>query len=191
MIIIGKTLISDQIYTEQFVCNLSVCKGGCCVEGDAGAPLQEHETQLMQDVYPQVKPFMIDKGIQEVEKNGLWVKDFQNELTTPLVDGGQCAFVFYDEQGIAKCAFEKAYDQGLIAFRKPISCNLYPIRVVKYPEYDALNYHHWPICNCARKKGKKLKVRVYEFLKEPLIREYGQEWYDELEAYIKYAFEDQ
>ncbi len=191
MIIIGKTLISDQVYTEQFVCNLPVCKGACCIEGDAGAPLQEHEIQLMQDVYPAVKPFMIEKGIEEVEKNGLWVKDIQDELTTPLVEGGQCAFVYYDEEGIAKCAFEKAYDDGLIKFRKPISCNLYPIRVVKYPDYDALNYHHWPICNCARKKGKKLKVRVYQFLKEPLIREYGQEWYDELEAYIKYAFEEQ
>lgn len=189
MIIIGKTLISDDVYLEHFICNLQICKGGCCVEGDAGAPLEENETLILQDIYPIVKPFMSEKGINTVEEEGLWVKDFQGDHTTPLVEGGQCAYVFYDGEGIAKCAIEKAWDLGMINYRKPVSCNLYPIRVVKYPDYDALNYHHWPICNCARKKGKKLKIRVYQFLKEPLIRQYGQEWYDELEAYIRFAFE--
>lgn len=191
MIIIGKTLLSDEIYLEQFACNLSVCKGACCVEGDAGAPLDENEILILEQAYPAVKQFMIENGIAAVEKGGLYVKDMHGELTTPLVDGGHCAYVFFDEEGIAKCAFEKAFEQGLINFRKPVSCNLYPIRVVEYPDYDALNYHHWPICNCARKKGKKLKIRVYRFLKEPLIRKYGQEWYDELEAYIQYAFEQE
>jgi hypothetical protein len=191
MIIIGKALLSDQIYLEQFVCNLEACKGACCVEGDSGAPLEKDETIILENIYPKVKPFMLENGQKAVEEQGSWVMDQNDEPSTPLVDAGQCAYVFFDQQGIAKCAIEKAYELGKVNFKKPVSCHLYPIRVEKFPEYDALNYHYWPICNCARKKGKKLKVRVYRFLQDALVRHYGQDWYDELEAYIKYAFESE
>jgi hypothetical protein len=189
MIIIGNALMSDELYQEQFVCDLPVCKGGCCVEGDAGAPLEEKEIWVLNDIYPLVKPFMIAEGITTIEDQGPWLKDREGEYTTPLVKGKQCAYVFYDDEGIAKCAIEKAHDAGLIDFRKPISCHLYPIRVTAYPQYDALNYHRWPICNCARKNGKKLKVKVYRFLKDALIRKYGEDWYAELDAYVRQSFE--
>lgn len=187
MIIIGETLISDELYTERFVCDLGVCKGGCCVHGDAGAPLDQEETDQLKIVCDSVRPFMIPEGIRAVEKQGLWVRDDDDELTTPLVDGKQCAYAFFDAEGVAKCAIEAAFDQGLIAFQKPISCHLYPIRLSRYPHYEALNYHRWPICDCARKKGKKLKVRVYRFVKDALVRKYGKQWYEELEAYIRFS----
>lgn len=190
MIILGQTLISDEVYLEQFVCDLPVCKGGCCIEGDAGAPLSQEETEILQKIYPKVKPYMIEQGIATVEKVGTWVNDPAGEPVTPLVTEGPCAYVYYDEHDIAKCAIEKAWEQGAISFQKPVSCHLYPIRVTAYPHYDALNYHRWPICNCARKKGKKLKVRVYRFLKDALIRKYGKQWYEELEAYITMAFDE-
>ncbi len=190
MIIIGNTLLSDELYLEHFFCDLQVCKGGCCVHGDAGAPLEADETRELETVYPFVKPFMTEGGINAVESLGLWEKDEDGELTTPLVEGNHCAYVFYDQNDIAKCAIEQAYHEGLIRFQKPLSCHLYPIRITSYPHYDALNYHRWPICNCARKKGKKMDVRIYRFVKDALIRKYGSSWYEELEAYIRYSFED-
>lgn len=188
MIILGNTLLSDEIYLEQFVCRLDACKGGCCVEGDAGAPLEEQETIILQQIYPTVKPFMIPEGIKTVEQEGTWVRDFQGEQTTPLVKGGPCAYVFYDERDIAKCAIERAFEEGLIDFKKPVSCHLYPIRVIRYPHYEALNYHRWPVCDPARKQGHVLKVRVYRFLKEALIRRYEAAWYEELEEYIRLTY---
>ncbi len=191
MIILGQTLLSDEVYEEQFVCDLDICKGGCCVEGDAGAPLTEEEKKVLADIAGRVAPFMIPEGIATINAVGYWVEDDDGELTTPLVDGKQCAYVFYDEQHIARCAIERAYEEGLIDFQKPVSCHLYPIRISKYPHYDALNYHRWPLCNCARAKGSKLNVRVYRFLKDSLIRMYGKEWYDELEAYIRYSYPEE
>ncbi len=190
MIILGNTILSDEVYLEQFVCNLQVCKGACCVEGDSGAPLEEAETLKLEEIYPKVKPYMLPSGIEAVNTQGTWVRDFQEEMTTPLVKGGQCAYVFFDGQNIARCAIEKANELGLIDFQKPVSCHLYPIRVTKYPHYEALNYHRWPICNCARKKGKKLKVRIYRFVKDALIRKFGPDWYNDLEEYIRFSFEE-
>ncbi len=187
MIILGQTLLSDELYEERFVCDLPVCKGGCCVEGDAGAPLEEEETRILAEIAGRVAPFMIADGLAAVSEQGYWVKDKEGELTTPLVDGKQCAYVFYDADGIAKCAIERAYEEGLIDFQKPVSCHLYPIRISKYPNYEALNYHRWPVCDCARAKGKQLDVRVYKFLKESLTRKYGEEWFEELEAYIRFT----
>jgi hypothetical protein len=184
MIIIGNTLLSDELFLDRFVCDLPVCKGGCCVEGEAGAPLEEQETLILQDIFSKVRPLMIEGGIRTVLDQGAWVWDQHDEPVTPLVNGAQCAYVYYDNDGTAKCAIEKAYNEGMIAFRKPISCHLYPIRVTAYPHYDALNYHRWPICNCARKNGKKLDVKIFRFCKEALIRKYGQAWYEELEAYV-------
>lgn len=188
MIIIGNTLLSDELYLERFLCDLPVCMGGCCIEGDAGAPLDEHETLILQDIFVHVRPLMIEEGVQTILEEGTWVRDTHGEAVTPLVKGKQCAYVYYDDAGIAKCAIEKAFQLKKIDFRKPISCHLYPVRVTRYPNYDALNYHVWPICNCARKKGKKEGVRIYEFVKDALIRKYGNEWYEEFSAYVNLTY---
>lgn len=188
MIIIGNCVLSDELYEQRFVCDLAVCRGGCCVEGDAGAPLLEEETVILEKIAGRVLPFMIPEGIAAVNKLGYWVRDGDNELTTPLVENRQCAYVFYDRNGVARCAIEQAYEERLIEFQKPVSCHLYPIRITRYTHYEALNYHRWKLCDCAREKGKKLNVRVYRFLKDALIRKYGKQWYDELEAYVRYSF---
>lgn len=175
-----KAIISDDIINEQFVCNLDKCKGACCVEGDSGAPLDDDELRIMIDVYDKVKPFMNEKGIAAVEKDGLYVKDEDGDYTTTCVDGNkECAYVVF-ENGITQCAFEKAYNAGAIEWKKPISCHLYPIRITKYDDFEALNYDRWSICSPACSFGKELKVPVYKFLKEPLIRKYGEEWYQAL-----------
>jgi len=167
-----------------------LCRGGCCVEGDAGAPLTGEETAVLEKIAGRVALFMIPEGIAAVNEQGFWVTDDDRELTTPLVGGKQCAYVFYDDSGIAKCAIERAYEEGLIDFPKPISCHLYPVRIQKHPNYEALNYHNWPLCDCARARGDKLKVRVYRFLEEALVRKYGRAWYDELEEYIRYSYQE-
>src|SRR5690606_9171188 len=181
MIEVGSVLVSEELIKEEFVCNLSKCRGACCVEGDSGAPLQQHETTVLNDVYPAVKPYMTPKGIQAVEEHGTHVTDTDGDLTTPCVDGDkECAYVTW-ENGITKCAIEKAYEQGKIAWQKPISCHLYPIRITAYPEFDVLHYDRWHICSAACSLGRELKVPVYRFLKSPLIRKYGEQWYTELE----------
>ncbi len=190
MIILGNCILSDALYEERFVCDLPLCRGGCCVEGDAGAPLTGEETAVLEKIAGRVALFMIPEGIAAVNEQGFWVTDDDRELTTPLVGGKQCAYVFYDDSGIAKCAIERAYEEGLIDFPKPISCHLYPVRIQKHPNYEALNYHNWPLCDCARARGDKLKVRVYRFLEEALVRKYGRAWYDELEEYIRYSYQE-
>lgn len=189
MIIIDDTLISDEIYTESFVCDLSACSGGCCVHGDAGAPLDKTEIKILADIFSAVKPYMRAEGIQAIEEGGTHLEDSAGDYTTPLVNGQECVYVYFDENNIAKCAIEKAWEEGKVEFKKPISCHLYPIRITKYSTYDALNYHRWPICNCARVKGKSLKVKIYQFLKEPLIRKYGASWYEQLDEYLKFIQE--
>ena len=184
MIEVGSVLLHEDVVNENFVCNLNKCKGACCVEGDAGAPLEVAELDILNDIYPKVKPFMTAKGIKTIEKNGTFVKDPEGGYTTPCVDiNKECAYVIW-ENGITKCAIEKAFENGAINWRKPISCHLYPIRITNYPEFDVLNYESWKICSPACSFGKELKVRVYEFLKAPLIRKYGEDWYIELEETI-------
>ncbi len=180
MIQVQNTLVHEDVVSENFVCNLSKCKGACCVEGDSGAPLERSELAVLEEIYPFVKPFMTLKGIEAIEAQGTSVKDFEGDFTTPCVDiNKECAYVTW-ENGITKCAIEKAYEQGAIAWKKPISCHLYPIRITHYPEFDVLHYDRWSICRDACTFGKELKVSVHEFLKEPLIRKFGAEWYDEL-----------
>lgn len=180
MIEVGKTLVHEDIASKHFICNLNQCKGACCIEGDSGAPLQQNELGILDEIYPQVKPYMTEKGIEAVESNGTYVKDFEGDYTTPCVDQNkECAYVTW-ENGITKCAIEKAYEDGKIGWKKPISCHLYPIRVTPYPEFEVLHYDRWHICHSACSLGAELKVPVYQFLKEPLIRKYGQEWFDEL-----------
>jgi hypothetical protein len=184
MITVGDVLLHEDVVKENFVCNLNKCKGACCLEGDSGAPLDAAELDILDEIYPKVKPFMTEKGIRTVEKTGAYVKDFDGDYTTPCVDvNKECAYVIW-ENGITKCAIEKAYEQGVIDWKKPISCHLYPIRITKYPEFDVLNYDRWSICSPACSFGNELKVRVYEFLKAPLIRKYGEEWYRELEIEV-------
>lgn len=186
MISIGKTLISQDLIEKKFVCDLNACKGACCVAGDSGAPLDKEELELLDSVVEKVKPFMVKKGIKAVEKNGAWVKDSDGDYTTTLVsEGAECAFVYFDENKTAKCAIEKAHAEGIIDWQKPISCHLYPVRITKHRSYDAVNYSKWDICKPACECGAKLDVPVYKFLKAPLIRKYGKDWYKELEMSAK------
>ncbi len=181
MIEVGHVLVHEDLIKNDFVCNLTKCKGVCCVEGDAGAPLEARETDILKEIYPQVKPYMTEAGIKAIEKQGTHVLDADGDLTTTCVDGNkECAYVTW-ENGITKCAIEKAYEQGQVDWKKPISCHLYPIRTTQYPEFEVLHYDRWHICHDACTFGKELGVPVYQFLKDPLTRKYGEEWYKELE----------
>ena len=178
---LGKTIVSEEIIERDFVCNLSACKGACCVAGEAGAPLEEEETKILESIYPKVKPFLRKEGIDIIEKQGTWVTSEWNEPETPLIDGADCAYVIFDEKNTALCAIEEAYNSGAIEWKKPISCHLYPIRVKEYSEFSAVNYHKWEVCDDACSLGKELQVPVYKFVKQALIRKFGKDWYDELE----------
>lgn len=182
MIAIDNTLISEDIIDKKFVCDLNACKGACCVAGDSGAPLDKDELKVLDGVLDAVKPYMVPKGIKAIEKKGAYVIDGDGDYTTTLVsEGAECAFVYFDENKIAKCAIEKAFLEKKIDWQKPISCHLYPIRITKHKTYDAVNYDKWAICAPACKCGEKLDVPVYKFLKGPLIRKYGKEWFKQLE----------
>ncbi len=175
-------IVSTQIFERQFVCDLSACKGVCCIEGDNGAPVTNEEVQIIEANLPKIKPFMRPEGIAAVEKNGVAYLDNDLEPATTLVNGAECAFVFFDDAGIAKCAIEKAQREGHIDFLKPISCHLYPIRTKQFQDYTALNYEKWDICEPACACGEKLEVPVYKFLKEPLVRAFGTAFFRELEV---------
>ena len=170
MIQIDDKLISEDIFSEEFVCNLSKCKGICCVEGDAGAPLDKNETEILERIYPKIKSYLRPEGIAAIEEQGTHVTDIDGDLVTPLVNGGECAYVIFDEKGITKCGIEKAYEDGVVDWQKPISCHLYPIRITEYRNFSAINYHEWDVCSDACTLGKELQVPVYKFLKTPLIR---------------------
>ncbi|AFM06386.1 Protein of unknown function (DUF3109) [Bernardetia litoralis DSM 6794] len=186
LIPIKNTLVSDNVAFTQFVCNLNKCKGACCVEGEMGAPLDDEERHILEDIYEDVKPFLTEEGIEAIEKQGKYVLDEDNDFSTTLIERNTaCAYVTYDEKGITKCGIEKAFEAGKIDYQKPISCHLYPIRITKYTSFDAINYDEWDICTAACSFGKELKVPVYKFLKTPLIRKYGTEWYDELATFIE------
>lgn len=174
-------IVSTQIFERQFVCDLTACKGACCIEGDGGAPVTPEEVQIIETHLDQIMPFMRPEGIAAVEAKGVSYLDKELEPATTLVNGAECAFVFFDNSGIAKCAIEKAQREGIIDFPKPISCHLYPIRTKKFQDYTALNYEKWDICEPACACGEKLEVPVYKFLKEPLQRAFGTQFYQELE----------
>ena len=188
MLQIGEALCSLDIFEKMFCCNLAVCKGCCCEEGDSGAPLEDEETDILEDIYSQVEPFMTSEGVNAVKEHGAHTVDIEHDKVTPLINGKECAYSII-ENGIYMCAIEKAYNAGKVNFRKPISCYLYPIRITKYPTYEALNYDKWDICKPARELGYKEGLRIYKFLKQPLIDKYGQEWYDELEIAADALFE--
>ena len=173
--------MSDDIRDREFVCNLEKCKGACCVEGDYGAPLEADELQILEDIYPVVKPYLTARGIETIEKEGTHTIDDDGDYCTPIIEGRECVYAVYDKKGILKCGIEQAYNEGKINWKKPISCHLYPIRVTSRRNFEALNYHKWHICSPACSLGKELQVPVYKFLKDPLTRKYGAEWYAELE----------
>jgi len=178
---LGKTIISEEIIKKDFVCNLAACKGVCCIDGEAGAPLEASEIQKLKDVYPVVKPYLPKEGVTAIEKQGFYIETKNGELETPLIDGTNCVYVTFDNNGTAMCGIEKAYNDGKIDWKKPISCHLYPVRVQEYSEFSAVNYHRWEICDDACSLGAELQVPVYKFVKEALIRKFGENWYAELE----------
>jgi hypothetical protein len=181
MIEIEGKIVSSDLFDRRFVCDLAACKGACCVAGDSGAPLTPEEAEAMPEVYAAVKEFLSPEGIDAIDKQGTVVWDSKDgESLTPLVDGKQCAYTVFEQDGTAACGIEKAWKAGKTGFRKPVSCHLYPVRIKKYPDFEALNYDEWDICDPACKLGEALKVPVYIFVKDALIRRYGAVWYEQL-----------
>ncbi|MDX2188546.1 MAG: DUF3109 family protein [Bacteroidota bacterium] len=186
MMIIGNTCISDDIKEQYFVCDLNKCKGACCEEGDAGAPLEKEELAIIDEVYSRVLPYLPEKSIKTIEQKGLYEVDSEGDYCTTTVGTRECVFAI-KENGILQCAFEKAYNDGVIGFKKPISCHLYPIRVSKTNIFELVNYHQWQICSDACVNGKRAKIPLYKFLKDPLIRKFGSKWYTQLVESIENA----
>ena len=178
---IGKTIVSEEIIQKDFMCNLSACKGACCIDGEAGAPLDKEETEILKSIYSKVKPFLQKESIKAIEEQGVFVTNDYGDFETPLINGADCAYVIFDKKGIALCAIEEAYNQGEVAWKKPVSCHLYPVRVKDYSEFSAVNYERWNICDDACTLGRELQVPIYKFVKEALIRKFGEDWYSELE----------
>jgi hypothetical protein len=185
MIIIQETIISDDVFDQEFVCNLDACKGACCVEGDEGAYLDKEETKILKKIFPKIKNYLTKEGIKAIEQQGYFVENAEGELKTPLINGGPCAYITF-EKGIALCGIEKAHRDGKIKWKKPISCHLYPIRITRIGDHDALNYDRWKICKPACKLGKELHVPVFRFVKDAIIRKYGKEYYGAMEATWEY-----
>ncbi|WP_163709307.1 DUF3109 family protein [Mangrovibacterium lignilyticum] len=180
MLEIGKTIVSFDVVEEHFLCDLMKCKGACCVEGDSGAPLTQEEAITIEKLYPVFEPYITEEGKQVVAEKGTSVIDSDGDLVTPLMSNEACAFVFVDEKGITKCGIEKAFLDGKLDFRKPVSCALFPIRITEYKRFDAVNYQELDICKPGRQCGIGQKLPLYKFLKEPLIRKYGKSWYEQL-----------
>jgi len=193
MISIDNTLISNEVIEEQFVCDLSKCKGACCEDGDAGAPLSTEELDLVLKYYETVKPYMTDEGIKETEKQGKYVYDKEFGWVTPTINGGICAYGYRDSKGVILCAFEQAYNEGKTKWKKPISCHLFPIKISKSKQTKDLEFVNYEpredLCKAACSLGKKLKMPAYVFLKEALIRKYGEAFYETLEATAKHIKE--
>lgn len=185
MIELGKTLVSEILFEREFICNLSACKGACCVEGDAGAPLEKDEKEFLENRIDEIKPFLREEGIWAIEKEGCSTVDAEGDDVTTLVEGKECAYAIFDRDGVAKCGIEKAYEAGAIEFRKPISCHLFPVRLTKVGSYEALNYSQWHICDPACELGKEKGVKVFRFLREALERKYGVEYFHLLEEVDK------
>lgn len=189
MLIIDGKVISPEIFQKKFVCNLNACKGACCWEGDFGAPLEMEELDILENIYDSIKPFLRPEGIKAIEKQGVaeYVPQ-EKEFGTTLIDNAACAYLTYEKNGMAKCGIEKAYEAGATDFKKPISCHLYPIRVepLENSSFEKLEYDQWDICSAACTKGEELNVPVYKFLEGPLIRKYGEEFYEKMEHMAKY-----
>jgi hypothetical protein len=190
MIIVENVLLSEQILDKKFVCHLDKCKGACCIEGDAGAPLDRADITSIEARLEKIKPFMNVEAQKKLEENSFFTHDPDGDLVTECLDDGACIFVTYNEWGHTQCAIEQAYKAGEIDYKKPMSCHLYPIRAKKYGAYIAMNYHDWDICSAACVQGVELQVPVYVFLKEALTRKMGAKWYDTL-VELAQAWEEQ
>ena len=180
MLQIDNKIISLDVIEQKFLCDISQCMGECCVGGDAGAPLEEGEIEILEGILPVIRHDLPEKSRKVIEKQGVSYIDAEGEPVTSIVGNGECVFAYFDEGGTCKCAIEKAYREGKTDFYKPVSCHLYPVRVAKYRNFIAVNYHQWEVCEAARTLGKAHGVAVYQFLKEPLIRKFGAEWYAQL-----------
>lgn len=186
MIAIDNVLVSDEVLEEQFVCDLTKCKGGCCEDGDAGAPMEKWELEKLKEHFNVIRPYMTQEGLAEIKQQGKYIFDKEFGWVTPTINGGICAYGFKDKQGVIKCAIEQAYNDGKLDWKKPLSCHLFPIKIQKSkrdPDVEYVNYEpREDLCRAACSFGKKLKVPVYVFLKDSLIRKYGEEFYKALEA---------
>lgn len=180
MLEVGRAIVSLDILEKKFLCDLMKCKGACCVEGDSGAPVTFEESKAIGEAYPEVESYLPEEHREVIRKQGFSVIDLDGDMVTPLVNNRQCAYS-YEEKGIVKCAIEKAFLEGKVTFRKPVSCHLFPIRITEYKRFDAVNYQQIDICKPGRICGVSQKLPLYVFLKEPLIRKYGADWYAQLE----------
>lgn len=180
MLQIQNTLVSLDVVEKFFCCDLNACHGQCCLDGDAGAPLEEGEADKIREILPVIFDDLLPGAQREISENGVSYIDEEGDEVTALVEGTNCAFATLDENGQWLCAIEKAYREGRVDFYKPISCHLYPVRLAKYPSFTAVNFHKWKICKAAEVLGRALNLRVYQFLEGPLTRKFGPEWYAEL-----------
>lgn len=181
MFLIQNTLVSLDVIEKEFCCDLDTCRGCCCIEGDAGAPISDEEVAEIEQIMPLLLPEMTKEARAVVEKQGVSYLDPSGERVTSIVNDKDCIFARTDHNGWCYCLIEKAYNAGKIGFKKPISCHLYPIRLTKVGDYTGVEYHRWDICHCARQLGKKKHIPLYQFLREPLVRRFGEKWYAELE----------
>lgn len=188
MLQIQDTLVSLDLIERYFCCDLDACLGACCIEGDAGAPITDDERRQIEDALPDVYNDLLPGAKRVIDENGVSYVDEEGDLVTSIVNGRDCVFTCYDNGGKCLCAFEKAWRQGHCKFMKPMSCHLYPVRLTQYPTFTAVNLHRWKICKPAEVLGRKNGIRAYQFLRGPLVRRFGQAWYDELclaaEAYL-------
>lgn len=180
MIIIDNVIVTDEFLNARFCCQLSRCKGECCIAGDAGAPLDPEEVGIIEENIEMIKPYMRPEGIEAIEQNDVYDYDDEGNMVTQLVNNEECAFVYFHENGTALCAIEKAYNEGKIDFWKPISCHLYPIRLIEKDGFIYVSYHEWSVCVPAKRYGEKEGIPLYKFLKQPMIRRFGEDWYNRL-----------
>jgi Fe-S-cluster containining protein len=180
MLQIQDTLVSLDIAEEYFCCDLDKCLGACCIEGDAGAPVTLDEIEKLEEVFPEIQGDMLPRAVSEVEENGVAYADQDGDMVTTLLDNANCAFCTFGKGGVCLCAIDKAYREGRVGWRKPASCALYPVRLKEYSTFTAVNYHRWKICKDAVENGKRLGIRLYQFLEGPLTDYFGKAWYDEL-----------
>lgn len=181
MLEIQDKIVSLDVLDVMFACDYQQCKGICCIEGDSGAPLEEGETEMLRKYLPEVRPLLSPRALEIIEAQGVSYIDEEGDEVTSIVDGKDCVFTTYDADGNCLCAYEKMYYEGKIDWIKPLSCQLYPIRLTRYKDFTAVNYHKWSVCRPALKRGRREGVRVYEFLKAPLVRAFGTEWYAQLQ----------
>ena len=180
MLEIGRTIVSIDLLEERFLCDILKCKGACCVEGDSGAPLTSDEAVILEGIYSEVEAYLPEKGKAAIGQQGTSVVDSDGDVVTPLVNNKECAYSYVDGKGIVKCGIERAFLEGKVDFRKPVSCHLFPVRITEYEKFDAVNYQELKICSSGRECGKGQRLPLYRFLEEPLIRKYGEEWYRQL-----------